>query len=134
MLILTKEDAVEEWRAMMGPTDPDQAKMTSPNSLRARFASDILHNSVHGSSNEQHAEEKICFIFGDICLDTELTGDTDTSILGKSVCHFHLSQIITVLFWCFLGFSCFLSPISARNSISSAMLFIVKMTNTVNLK
>ncbi|XP_041807216.1 thioredoxin domain-containing protein 6 [Chelmon rostratus] len=83
MLILTKEDAVEEWRAMMGPTDPDQAKMTSPNSLRARFASDILHNSVHGSSNEQHAEEKIRFIFGDICLDTELTGDTDTSILAK---------------------------------------------------
>ncbi|CAB1430702.1 unnamed protein product [Pleuronectes platessa] len=71
MLLLTKENAVEEWRAMMGPTDPDQAKETSPNSLRARFACDILHNSVHGASNEQHAAEKIRFIFGEICTEAE---------------------------------------------------------------
>ncbi|XP_019945746.2 thioredoxin domain-containing protein 6 [Paralichthys olivaceus] len=76
MLLLTKENAVEEWRAMMGPTDPDQAKETYPDSLRARFASDILHNSVHGASNEQHAAEKIRFIFGEICTEAENnTGD-----------------------------------------------------------
>ncbi|XP_026151444.1 thioredoxin domain-containing protein 6 [Mastacembelus armatus] len=78
MLVLTKENAVEEWRAMMGPTDPDQAKATSSSSLRARFASDILHNSVHGSSNEQHAEEKIRFIFSDISSDTEPKTDSKT--------------------------------------------------------
>ncbi|XP_076002504.1 thioredoxin domain-containing protein 6-like [Genypterus blacodes] len=83
MLVLTKENAVEEWRAMMGPTDPDQAKATCPDSLRARFASDILHNSVHGSSNQQHAEEKISFIFGDISTETEPSeGETDQTVKG----------------------------------------------------
>ncbi|XP_047457798.1 thioredoxin domain-containing protein 6 [Mugil cephalus] len=88
MLVLTKENAVEEWRAMMGPTNPETAKETSPQSLRARFAADVLHNSVHGSSNEQHAEEKIRFIFGDISTDTQLAddendGDTDKSTAAQ---------------------------------------------------
>ncbi|XP_014859259.1 PREDICTED: thioredoxin domain-containing protein 3 homolog isoform X1 [Poecilia mexicana] len=79
MLILTKENAVEEWQAMMGPSDPEKAREISPRSLRARFAADILHNSVHGSSNEQHAEEKIRFVFGDISADAAPTADSETS-------------------------------------------------------
>lgn len=87
MLILNKENAVEEWRAMMGPADPEQAKATCPNSMRARFASDILHNSLHGASTEERAKEKIHFIFGDICSDVELSsdGETDRTNIGTAV-------------------------------------------------
>uniref|UniRef100_A0A3B4ZSV3 Nucleoside diphosphate kinase B n=1 Tax=Stegastes partitus TaxID=144197 RepID=A0A3B4ZSV3_9TELE len=69
----------------MGPTDPDKAKETSPQSLRARFAADILHNSVHGSSSEQHAEEKISFIFGDISTDAELTSGVSSQSFAASI-------------------------------------------------
>lgn len=56
---------MDAWRDMMGPADPGRAKEASPDSLRARFGSNILRNAVHGSSSEQQAEEQIHLVFGD---------------------------------------------------------------------
>uniref|UniRef100_A0A8D0E0W9 Nucleoside diphosphate kinase-like domain-containing protein n=1 Tax=Salvator merianae TaxID=96440 RepID=A0A8D0E0W9_SALMN len=61
VMILTKENAVEEWRKLMGPTDPEKAKETHPKSLRAKFAENILHNAVHGASTLEQATENIKF-------------------------------------------------------------------------
>ncbi|XP_042566146.1 thioredoxin domain-containing protein 6 [Clupea harengus] len=68
MMILSKENAISEWREMMGPVDPELAKEVNPNSLRAHFAKSILENAVHGSSNSEHAMDNIGFIFGDVSL------------------------------------------------------------------
>ena len=59
-LVLEKEDAVEEWRQLMGPTDPPKA---GPLTLRKRFAIDIQRNSVHGADSLATAVREIDFFF-----------------------------------------------------------------------
>ncbi|XP_069108079.1 thioredoxin domain-containing protein 3 homolog isoform X20 [Argopecten irradians] len=62
-MVLSREDAVEGWRSLIGPTDPEKAKEESPESLRALYGGDILKNAVHGSSNPERAKEHIQKIF-----------------------------------------------------------------------
>ncbi|XP_069471918.1 thioredoxin domain-containing protein 6 isoform X2 [Ambystoma mexicanum] len=77
MMILSKENAVQEWRGLMGPADPEMAQNTAPDSLRSRFAKSILQNGLHGASTQDHALEKIKFIFGDIDLEHDTIADID---------------------------------------------------------
>ncbi|XP_041501648.1 thioredoxin domain-containing protein 3 [Microtus oregoni] len=63
IMVLTKWNAVAEWRRMMGPVDPEEAKLLSPNSLRASYGLDILRNAVHGASNAPEAAVSINNVF-----------------------------------------------------------------------
>uniref|UniRef100_A0A4W3GQ02 Nucleoside diphosphate kinase-like domain-containing protein n=1 Tax=Callorhinchus milii TaxID=7868 RepID=A0A4W3GQ02_CALMI len=69
MMILTKENAVRDWRDLMGPADLELAKKSFPNSFRAQFGKSILQNGLHGSSSIQHARQHIRLIFGEAVLD-----------------------------------------------------------------
>nr|XP_021538618.1 thioredoxin domain-containing protein 3 [Neomonachus schauinslandi] len=63
VMVLTKWNAVSDWRRLMGPVEPDEAKLLSPDSIRAKFGRSVLKNAVHGSSNTYEAMESITRIF-----------------------------------------------------------------------
>ncbi|XP_036044785.1 thioredoxin domain-containing protein 3 [Onychomys torridus] len=63
IMVLTKWNAVAEWRRMIGPVDPEEAKLLSPDSLRAKYGIDILKNAVHGATNIYEAETTISNMF-----------------------------------------------------------------------
>lgn len=61
---LVKENAVEEWRKCIGPTDSDQARKTAPNSIRALFGTNQTKNAVHGSDSQSSMKREIEYWFG----------------------------------------------------------------------
>jgi nucleoside diphosphate kinase len=70
-MVLSRRDAISGWRAVMGPTDPNEAKQINPDSLRALIGCDKLKNAVHGSSNHNHAQKVIKTFFGDVNFDSD---------------------------------------------------------------
>ncbi|XP_069108090.1 thioredoxin domain-containing protein 3 homolog isoform X31 [Argopecten irradians] len=81
-MVLSREDAVEGWRSLIGPTDPEKAKEESPESLRALYGGDILKNAVHGSSNPERAKEHIQKIFDEEEMQDQEANQTEESAEG----------------------------------------------------
>ncbi|XP_054783589.1 probable nucleoside diphosphate kinase 5 [Prosopis cineraria] len=69
VMILEKENAIADWRALMGPTDARKAKITYPHSLRAMCGLDTERNCVHGSDSHKSAQREILFFFRELSTD-----------------------------------------------------------------
>ncbi len=57
---LRKDNAVAEWRDLIGATDPDEA---DDGTIRKLFAESKERNSVHGSDSDENATIEINFFF-----------------------------------------------------------------------
>lgn len=49
MLILAKENAIQDWRKLIGPTKVFKTQYDEPNSIRGKFGLSDTRNAVHGS-------------------------------------------------------------------------------------
>ena len=58
--ILEKDNAVEDYRKLMGETDPTKAK---EGTIRKLFAENIQRNAVHGSDSVENARLESDFFF-----------------------------------------------------------------------
>ncbi|ELK01279.1 Thioredoxin domain-containing protein 3 [Pteropus alecto] len=63
VMVLTKWNAIADWRRLIGPVDPDEGKLLSPDSIRAKYGKSVLRNAVHGSSTVHEAMETINKMF-----------------------------------------------------------------------
>jgi nucleoside-diphosphate kinase len=59
-MVLEGENAIAEWRKMMGATNPKDA---APGTIRGDLASTIDHNVAHGSDGAATAEREIGIFF-----------------------------------------------------------------------
>ncbi len=58
--ILEKENAVEDFRKLIGATDPARA---DEGTIRKLFAESMSHNAVHGSDSDENAIMEGDFFF-----------------------------------------------------------------------
>lgn len=59
-MILEKDNAIEDFRKLIGATDPQKAE---PGTIRALFAKSIDANAIHGSDSDENAEIEGNFFF-----------------------------------------------------------------------
>ncbi len=58
--ILEKENAVAEYRKLMGATNPDNAE---DGTIRKLYGQDVQQNAVHGSDSDENADTECNFFF-----------------------------------------------------------------------
>jgi len=60
VLCLKKENAVEDFRKLIGNTDPKEAEKGT---IRNVYGTDIAHNAIHGADSDESATREILFWF-----------------------------------------------------------------------
>lgn len=60
IMVLEKKNAVEDFRNLLGNTNPAEAE---EGTIRAIFGKSIQENACHGSDTDENATKEICFFF-----------------------------------------------------------------------
>jgi len=84
-LVLAKDNAIAEWRKLMGPTNSAKARLEAPESIRALFGTDGQKNATHGSDSPPSAAREIKFHFPSLLSDPLPAGTSAREYLQSTV-------------------------------------------------
>lgn len=62
-IALAKDNAIQDWRALIGPTHVYKAKWTKPDCLRAKYGISDTRNAFHGSDSPESAKRELNMVF-----------------------------------------------------------------------
>ncbi|MEL6671914.1 MAG: nucleoside-diphosphate kinase [Bacteroidota bacterium] len=62
-MVLEKDNAVEDFRTLIGATNPEQA---AEGTIRKLYAESIQNNAVHGSDSDENAIREAHYFFSDL--------------------------------------------------------------------
>jgi nucleoside-diphosphate kinase len=63
LLALEKQDAIKDWRDLIGTTDPTQSRLGT---LRKMFGTSKSLNALHGSDSAESAQRELAFFFPEL--------------------------------------------------------------------
>ncbi|RPI68776.1 MAG: nucleoside-diphosphate kinase [Ignavibacteriae bacterium] len=61
-IALEKENAVADWRTLIGATNPAEA---ADGTIRKMYATSVGENAVHGSDSVENGQREVAFFFGE---------------------------------------------------------------------
>ena len=81
VMVLAKNNAIEDFRTLMGATNPELA---DPHTIRKEYAMSIEQNSIHGSDSLISAKREIAFFFAEYELShLELITESDLDAIVR---------------------------------------------------
>lgn len=83
---LIGNDAVAKWRKLIGPTNVEVARKEAPNSLRAKFGTDLTKNSFHGADSAEAVAREMSFFFPDKSSVNPVRKLENTAKLNNTTC------------------------------------------------
>jgi nucleoside-diphosphate kinase len=63
VLALQKDNAVEDFRFLIGDTDPTKASIDT---IRSQFGRSIANNAIHGADSDENTKKEILFFFPEL--------------------------------------------------------------------
>jgi nucleoside-diphosphate kinase len=62
-IALQKTNAIEDFRILIGDTDP---KAANPGTIRSMYGSSIASNAIHGSDSDENVIKEVTFFFPEL--------------------------------------------------------------------